>query len=75
MFHGTLLAPSVLERSDESRIIIGSRMLKEMIEHFPPAKGKSDPRLVWSFGATEVGVKSLDAGIDSKGIHPRRITV
>lgn len=67
MSHGTLLAPSVSDQSEECRVIIGSRILKEMLEHFPTAKGKSDPRLVWSFGETEVGVKSLDGGIDNKG--------
>ncbi|KAK2467884.1 hypothetical protein APHAL10511_000179 [Amanita phalloides] len=67
MTHNTLLAPSVSDHARESRVIIGSRMLKEMLEHFPAAKGKSDPRLIWSFGEMDVGVKSLDTSIENNG--------
>ena len=67
MTHNTLLAPSASDSISESQVIIGSRMLKEMLEHFPAAKAKSDPRLIWSFGETEVGVRSLDTSIENKG--------
>lgn len=67
MTHSTLLAPSALDNAGESHVIIGSKMLKEMLDHFPVAKGKSDPRLIWSFGETEVGVKSLDTSVENKG--------
>ncbi len=73
MTHSTLLAPSSSDRAGESQVIIGSRMLKEMLEHFPAAKGKSDPRLIWSFGETEVGVRSLDTSIENKGYQGRFI--
>ncbi|KAF8627811.1 hypothetical protein AX15_004236 [Amanita polypyramis BW_CC] len=67
MTHNALLAPSTLDGVEGSHVIIGSKMLKEMLDHFPTAKGKSDPRLVWSFGEAEVGVKSLDTSIENKG--------
>ncbi|KAI0954118.1 hypothetical protein AcV7_007440 [Taiwanofungus camphoratus] len=64
----SLLAPGVPDTPYQSRLTIGPRPLREMIEHFPNAKGsKSDPQLVWSFGDTEVQVKSLETSIDTKG--------
>lgn len=40
-----------------------------MIEHFPSAKsgGKSDPQLIWSFGDSDIQLKSWETGVDSKG--------
>jgi hypothetical protein len=39
-----------------------------MIDHFPSVKGnKGDPQLVWSFGDSEVEIKSLETSIDTKG--------
>ncbi|KAF8650405.1 hypothetical protein AX16_005212 [Volvariella volvacea WC 439] len=39
-----------------------------MIEHFVVAKGgKADPQLIWSFGDTEIGLKSLDSSLDGRG--------
>ncbi|KAF8629197.1 hypothetical protein AX17_005782 [Amanita inopinata Kibby_2008] len=67
MVPNSLLAPPASDPSEESRVIIGSRMLKEMLEHFPTTKGvKSDPQLVWSFTETEVGLKSFDTTSDKK---------
>jgi cell cycle checkpoint control protein RAD9A len=64
----SLLAPSIPDGSNESRLTIGPKAVKDMIEHFPFAKGgKSDPQLIWSFGDSEVQLKSCETSIDSKG--------
>ena len=54
---------------NESRLTIGPRAVKDMIEHFPIAKGaKADPQLIWSFGESEVGLRSLESSFDPKGM-------
>ncbi|KAF9263402.1 hypothetical protein L218DRAFT_973189 [Marasmius fiardii PR-910] len=64
----SLLAPGVPDTSEESLLTIGPRAIREIIEHFPLAKGvKADPQLIWSFEDKEVRVKSLESSIDSKG--------
>ncbi|TFK44246.1 Rad9-domain-containing protein [Crucibulum laeve] len=64
----SLMAPGVPDATNESRLTIGPKSLKDMIEHFPLSKGaKSDPQLVWSFGDTEVALKSMESSIDSRG--------
>ena len=63
------MAPSVPDSSSESRLTIGPKALKDLIEHFPVAKAnRSDPQLIWTFDDTEVGLKSLESSIDSRGI-------
>ena len=63
-----LMAPDTPDGSNESRSTIGPKALKDMIEHFPSAKGgKSDPQLIWNFGESEVQLKSWETSIDSKG--------
>jgi len=53
---------------NESNLTIGPRAVKDMIEHFPIAKGaKADPQLIWSFGESEVGLRSLESSFDPKG--------
>lgn len=65
----SLMAPGAPDSSNESHLTIGPRALKDMIEHFPLSKGaKSDPQLVWSFGDSEVDLKSLESSIDSRGL-------
>jgi cell cycle checkpoint control protein RAD9A len=65
----SLMAPGVPDSYNESRITIGPKALKDLIEHFPVAKAnRSDPQLVWTFNDTEVGFKSLESSIDSRGI-------
>ena len=69
MIPTSLMAPSVPDTSNESRLTIGPKALKDLIEHFPVAKvNRSDPQLVWTFDDTEVGLKSLESSIDSRGI-------
>jgi hypothetical protein len=54
----------------QSRLSIGPKALKDMMEHFPSVKGnKGDPQLIWSFGDSEVQIKSLETSIDMKGAH------
>jgi cell cycle checkpoint control protein RAD9A len=63
------MAPGVPDAPNESRLMIGPRAIKDMIEHFPLARGaKSDPQLVWNFGDSEVDVKSLESSVDTKGL-------
>ncbi|KZT10137.1 uncharacterized protein LAESUDRAFT_722303 [Laetiporus sulphureus 93-53] len=63
-----LLAPSIPDPTFQSRLAVGPRAMRDMIEHFPFVKGpKSDPQLIWNFGETDVEVKSIEASIDSKG--------
>ena len=62
------MAPGVPDTNNESRLTIGPKALKDLIEHFPVAKAnRSDPQLVWTFDDTEVGLKSLESSIDSRG--------
>lgn len=64
----SLLSPGVPDSENESRLTIGPRAIKDITEHFPNARGaKSDPQLVWTFGDTEVEVKSLESSIDTRG--------
>jgi cell cycle checkpoint control protein RAD9A len=64
----SLSAPGIPDGFNESRLTIGPKQLRDMLEHFPSAKGgKSDPKLIWSFGDTEVQLKGCETSIDSKG--------
>ncbi|KZP11597.1 hypothetical protein FIBSPDRAFT_756546 [Athelia psychrophila] len=63
-----LLAPGITNADNESRLTIGPKPVKDMIDHFPAAKGpKSDPQLIWSFGPSEVQLRSWETSLDSKG--------
>ncbi|KAG1742819.1 Rad9-domain-containing protein [Suillus lakei] len=62
------LSPGVQDSLNVSRLTIGPRAIKDITEHFPTARGaKSDPQLVWTFGDTEVEVKTLESSIDTRG--------
>lgn len=64
----SLLLPGTSDPSTESHLTIGPRAIKDITEHFPNARGaKSDPQLVWTFGDTDVEVKSLESSIDTRG--------
>ncbi|KAF8210184.1 Rad9-domain-containing protein, partial [Mycena galopus ATCC 62051] len=64
----SFLAPGAPDPSNESHLTVGPRALRDMIEHFPVAKGaRSDPQLIWNFGESEVEVKSFESSLDSKG--------
>lgn len=61
------MTPGIPDALNESQLTIGPKAVKDMIEHFPRG-AKSDPQLIWSFGETEVGLKSLESSTDSKGL-------
>ncbi|RDX50973.1 hypothetical protein OH76DRAFT_1379988 [Lentinus brumalis] len=62
------LAPSVPDAAHESRMVVGSKTLKSLLEHFPLGKGtKSDPQLIWYFWDDEVQLRSHAASVDDKG--------
>ncbi|KAH7927158.1 hypothetical protein BV22DRAFT_1061582 [Leucogyrophana mollusca] len=64
----SLLTPGIPDASNESRLTIGPRAIKDITEHFPSGRGtKSDPQLIWTFGDNDVEVKSLESSIDTKG--------
>lgn len=67
----SLLSPGVPDSENESRLMIGPRAIRDITEHFPNGRGtKSDPQVVWTFGTTEVDVKSLESSLDPRGrIH------
>jgi len=63
------MAPGVPDADNESNLTIGPKSVKDMIEHFPIAKGpKSDPQLIWTFRHADVELKSLESSIDTKGL-------
>lgn len=73
-----LMAPGLPDAINESNLTIGPKAVKDMIEHFPLAKGaKSDPQLIWSFGQSEVELRSLESSFDPKGllVFPNFFTV
>lgn len=62
-------APVMRDDLYESRLVVQAQIVKEMIEHFPNARGtKNDPELVWTFDEAEVKVKSVDKSYE-KGIY------
>ena len=62
------MAPGVPNATNESRLTIGPKPLRDLIDHFPAAKAaRSDPQLVWTFEDGEVGLKSMESSIDSRG--------
>ena len=64
----SLMAPGALDASNESRLTIGPKALKDLLDHFPVSKGaRSDPQLVWTFEENEVTLKSVESSIDSRG--------
>lgn len=55
-------------QTTDSRICVSPQAVKEIIEHFPFAKGpRSDPQLIWTFDANDVKVKTMANSLDSKG--------
>lgn len=63
------MTPGIPESARESRLTVNAKSVKDVIEHFPAAKGKSDPQLVWSFGAEDVCVRSFESAL---GTSPTR---
>jgi len=64
----SLLSPGIPDSHNESRLTIGPRGVKDIIERFPSSRGaKSDPQLIWTFAEVEVEIKSVETSMDSKG--------
>jgi cell cycle checkpoint control protein RAD9A len=62
------MVPSAPDSAQESRLSIGARALKDLLDHFPVARGpKSDPQLVWSFSDDEVILRGLESSMDTSG--------
>ncbi|KAH9857352.1 Rad9-domain-containing protein [Lenzites betulinus] len=63
-----LMSPTMPDADSESRLTIGPKALKYMLDHFPFGKGgKSDPQLIWNFHDTDVQLRSLESSVDAKG--------
>lgn len=64
----SLMAPGVPDLTNGSNLKIGPKAVKDMMDHFPVAKGsKSDPQLHWTFKDTDVELRSLDSSISMRG--------
>ena len=65
----SLLVPNAPDPIQQSRLSISAKALKDLLEHFPIARGpKSDPQLVWSFGDDEVILRGLESSMDASGM-------
>ncbi|KAG8883097.1 hypothetical protein FRB97_007234 [Tulasnella sp. 331] len=57
------LAPHIPASPSQSRVVVGPRAIKDLIDHFAKTKGKGarggDLQLIWAWGATEVKVRTL----------------
>lgn len=61
------MAPNVPDSSEQSRLSIGPKAIREIIERFPLSKPqKSDPQLIWSFADDEVQVRSQESCLDTR---------
>ena len=66
----SLLAPAVPNAEYYSRLNIGARAVRDMIEHFTVQKGpKSDPQLIWTFNDFDVQLKGSDSVMTSKSTY------
>ncbi|GJE90949.1 hypothetical protein PsYK624_070960 [Phanerochaete sordida] len=65
--HATnLMSPGVLNPAQESKLTIGARSLKELLDHFPIARGpKSDPQIIVTLGDDEVILKAQESSLDT----------
>ncbi|KAI0031448.1 Rad9/Ddc1, partial [Vararia minispora EC-137] len=64
----SLMAPGLPDPSMESHFAIGPKAMKDMLEHFPSARGiKYDPQLIWELGDSEVQIRSFEASTDNRG--------
>ena len=63
-----LMVPTAPYAVGESKLSISARALRDLLDHFPIAKGpKSDPQLVWSFSSDELILKGLESSLDTSG--------
>ncbi|KAF9564727.1 hypothetical protein CPC08DRAFT_630714 [Agrocybe pediades] len=60
----TLLAPGLLDGVNETRLVIGPKTLRDLLDHFQIARGsKSDPVLIWTLEENEITLRSNEAGL------------
>ncbi|KAI0741410.1 Rad9-domain-containing protein [Daedaleopsis nitida] len=72
--HTTPLSPTLPDPVLESRLVVGPKVLKNLLEHFPFSKGgKSDPQLMWNFWEDEVQLRSLETSVEAKD-KPQLVT-
>ncbi len=65
------LVPNMSEQALESRLVVGPKALKNLLDHFPFSRGsKSDPQLIWNFWDEEVQLRSWEPSGDTKGAPP-----
>lgn len=63
-----LMAPTCPDSPEESKVTVGPRALKDVIDHFSVNKAaKSDPQLVWTFADGELTLRSSDSIAGNKG--------
>ncbi|KAI0091660.1 Rad9-domain-containing protein [Irpex rosettiformis] len=69
LLHSTeLVTPSLIDSSDESRLTVAPKAIKDLIEHFPFPKGpKYDPKLIWRFEEQEIFLKGQEASNELEG--------
>ncbi|EKM50030.1 uncharacterized protein PHACADRAFT_264515 [Phanerochaete carnosa HHB-10118-sp] len=61
-----LMVPGLSNSPQESKLSVGARSLKDLLDHFPIAKGpKSDPQIIWVFNDDEVILKGLESSLDT----------
>ena len=66
-----LMAPTCPDAPEESKVTIGPRALRDVIDHFSVNKGaKSDPQLVWTFADGELTLRSSDSIAGNRGKSP-----
>lgn len=57
-----LLAPQLPDSPDQSKVIVGPKAIKDLVDHFSAAKGKSgkagELQLIWEWGGDDVRVRS-----------------
>lgn len=69
-----LMTPSIPSSSPaQSHLRVNAKSVKDVIEHFPAARGKTDPQLVWSFGDEDVCVRSFESSLGAWQIEHGKI--
>lgn len=61
-----LMVPGVTNPTQESKLSIGARSLKDLLDPFPIAKGpKSDPQIILTLNEDEVILKAQESSLDT----------
>lgn len=66
------MAPGIPDSLEQSRLCIGPKAIRDLIDHFPLSKSaKSDPQLIWSFSDEDVQIRTQESSLDSRGAFYR----